>query len=974
MHAGFELLKHVTIDELKTEARYYRHIKTGAEVLSLVNDDENKVFGIAFRTPPDDSTGVAHILEHSVLCGSRKFPVKEPFVELLKGSLKTFLNAFTYPDKTCYPVASQNAKDFYNLVDVYLDAVFYPRITPFTLQQEGWHLELESADAPLTYKGVVYNEMKGAYSSPDNVLAEYSQQSLFPDTTYGLDSGGHPRKIPDLTYEQFKSFHEKYYHPSNARIFFYGDDDPDERLRILSGYLDDFERSEIDSGIRLQPAFDSPKRIHRFFASGGPDEEGRGGRPRGMITLNWMLPETTEAELDLALEVLEHILIGMPGSPLRKALIDSGLGDDLAGTGLEDELRQSFFSVGLKGIDVHDADRIEGLILDTLKKLSTDGIDSETVEAALNTIEFGLRENNTGSYPRGLILMLRALTTWLYDGDPLMLPAFEAPLSKVKSGAAGDKLYFGHLIDRYFLKNPHRTTLVLEPDPELGLKEEAEERGRLDGIRRTMDAERLQVTIANTHELRRRQQAPDSPEALATVPNLTIADLDRENKKIPCDVLERHGSKILFHDIFTNGIVYLDLGFNLHILPQRYLPYISLFGRALVEMGTETEDFVSLTRRISRKTGGIRPDLLTSAMKGSASGTAWLLLRAKSMVSQTEDLLAILRDVLLGIRLDNRERFRQMVLEEKARQEQKVIPLGHQIVNLRLRSHFNEAEWAAEQMTGVSYLLFLRKLASDVDEDWPGVLEVLEDVRRRLINRGGTLCNVTLDRSNFPRFESQLGGLLDSLPDAAVARTEWTPSYPSEFEGLTIPAQVNYVGKGYDVYKLGYTYNGSIQVISGYLRNSFLWDRIRVQGGAYGAFCLLDRVSGVFTFVSYRDPNLDKTLETYDRASDFLRNAALSDEELTKAIIGAIGVLDTYLLPDSKGYVSMLRYLSKDSDEDRQRMRDELLATSVREFRAFADVLDALRDRGLVKVLGPKSAIEKSETLKGDAIEIIQVL
>ncbi len=974
IHAGFELLKSATITELKTEAKFYRHVRTGAEVLSLVNDDENKVFGIAFRTPPEDSTGVAHILEHSVLCGSRKFPVKEPFVELLKGSLKTFLNAFTYPDKTCYPVASQNVKDFYNLVDVYLDAVFYPLITPYTLQQEGWHFELESPDAPLTYKGVVYNEMKGAYSSPDSILAESSQQSLFPDTPYGLDSGGHPKIIPNLTYEQFKSFHDKFYHPSNARIYFYGDDDPDERLRILSRYLDGFDRSEVDSRIPLQRPFERAKRIRRPFASGKPGDEGRGSKPKGMITVNWLLPETVDGELNLALQVLEHVLIGMPGSPLRKALIDSGLGDDLAGTGLENELRQSYFSTGLKGIDVDEADGIEDLILKTLETLSKEGIDPETVEAALNTIEFQLRENNAGSYPRGLIQMLRALSTWLYEGDPLALLAFETPLSAVKSRAAADNSYFGHLIDRFFLKNPHRTTVVLVPDPDLGIKEEAEERERLESIRKAMSLEMLQAAVADARELRRRQQTPDSPEALSTIPTLKISDLDKENKKIPSDVLTWNGSNILFHDIFTNGIIYLDLGFDLHTLPQDYLPYASLFGRALVEIGTKTEDFVSLTRRISRKTGGIRPDLLTSAVKDSGSGAVWLILRAKSMVSQAEDLLSILGDVLLNIHLDNRERFKQMVLEEKARQEQRLVPMGHQMVNLRLRSHFGEADWASEQMMGVSYLMFLRKLANTIDEDWAGVLSILESVRTHLVNRRSMLFNVTLDQPGFSRFKNGLEAFIDSLPAADAVRAEWLPQPPPEFEGLLIPAQVNYVGKGFDLYRLGYKFNGSVQVISGYLRNSWLWDRVRVQGGAYGAFCVLDRISGVFTFVSYRDPNVGKTLETFDLTSDFLRRSSLSEEELTKAIIGAIGNLDAYLLPDAKGYMSMLRYLSHDKDEDRQQMRDEVLMTSTREFSAFAEVLDALKDRGLVKVLGPKSAIDESISTRGDWLKLLQVL
>ncbi|UCF56992.1 MAG: insulinase family protein, partial [Deltaproteobacteria bacterium] len=551
---GFERMKEQDIAELKTKAELFQHVKTGAELLSLINDDENKVFGITFRTPPTDSTGVAHILEHSVLCGSRKYPVKEPFVELLKSSLQTFLNAMTYPDKTCYPVASQNVQDFYNLIDVYLDAVFYPRISHFIFQQEGWHIELEKPEEPLIYKGVVFSEMKGAYSSPDSLLAEYSRQSLFPNNSYGFDSGGNPKQIPNLTFEQFKAFHEKYYHPSNARVWFYGDDDPEKRLHLANNYFKNFERLEIDSTVQLQRPFDGPRELSRSFPAGGDDGS------KGMVTLNWLLKETTDRESNLAFHILEYILLGMPGSPLRKALIDSKLGEDLAGEGLGSELRQMYFSTGLKGIDLKDADKIEALILDTLTRLATEGIDPHTVEAALNTIEFNLRENNTGHFPRGLGLMLRALTTWVYEEDPLALIAFEAPLEAVKSRLASKEFFFEEMIDRWFLDNAHRTTLMLKPDEELAKREEKAERKKLGEIRKAMSPAHLQEAITNTSELKHVQETPDSPEALATIPTLRLGDLDKRNKIIPLTFLEQEKTPILYHDLFTNGIAYLDLG------------------------------------------------------------------------------------------------------------------------------------------------------------------------------------------------------------------------------------------------------------------------------------------------------------------------------------------------------------------------------------------------------------------------------
>jgi len=967
---GFELIREQEIPELRTRAQLFQHVRTKGELLSLTNGDENKVFGITFRTPPSDSTGVPHILEHSVLCGSRKYPVKEPFVELLKGSLNTFLNAMTYPDKTCYPVASQNVRDFYNLIDVYLDAVFYPRLTTFVLQQEGWHFELERPDDPLSVKGVVFNEMKGAYSSPDHLLAEYSQRSLFPDITYGLDSGGDPKEIPNLNFEQFKAFHETYYHPSNARIYFYGDDDPETRLRIVNDYLKDFEWMPIDSEIPLQRRFDQAKRLVRVFAGGEKGEEGR----KGMVTLNWMLDETTRKKLNLAFHMLEYILLGMPGSPLRKALMDSNYGEDIAGEGLASEIRQMYFSTGLKGIDPKNADKIENVIFTTLTKLVSEGIDRRTVEAARNTIEFILRENNTGNYPRGLVLMLRALTTWLYGEDPLALIAFEAPLEAVKKDISEKSAFFEELIDRYLLKNPHRTHLLLEPDPELAKKEVASERERLAEVRAAMSPSDLETIRLNSQKLKEMQEKPDSPEALAAIPSLGLSDLSRVNTRIPMERFSKKETEILYHDLFTSGIAYLELGFNLHTLPQECLPYVPLFGRALLEMGTEDEDFVSLTLRISRKTGGVHPAFHTSVVKDSKAGTAWLFLRGKAMMAQTTELLAILRDVLLKVRLDNQARFRQIVLEAKARLEQAIVPAGHQMVNLRLRAPFNEADWAAEQMKGVSYLLFLRKLAKRVEENWTAVRQDLETVRKILVNRNALLLNVTMDEEGWKQCEPQVQEFLESLPASPVKTVPWRPDQKADFEGMTIPAQVNYVGKGTSLYAMGYRFHGSVHVICRYLRNAWLWDRVRVQGGAYGAFCLFDRLSGVLTFVSYRDPNLLKTIEAFDASAQYLKTLQLADDELTKAIIGTIGDIDQYQLPDAKGYTSMVRHLSGETEEDRQRMREDVLGTTTTDFQAFGELLQSAAEKALVKVLGSQTAMDEAAGERPGWLKVFPVL
>jgi len=969
MH-GFTLIREEHIAELDTRGRLWRHDATGAELLSLENDDENKVFGINFRTLPSDSTGVAHILEHAALGGSRKYPVKEPFVELLKGSLQTFVNAFTYPDKTCYPVASQNVQDFYNLIDVYLDAVFYPSLTRHTFEQEGWHYELENIDAPLIYKGVVFNEMKGTYASPDNVLSRSTQQAVFPDNPYSVDSGGDPQHIPDLTFEQFKDFHASYYHPSNARIFFYGDDDPEERLRILDAYLRDFTARPVDSLPALQQPLSEPSRLVRHYAS----SDAAAGGKTSFVTVSWLLPETTNVETVLSLMILTHILVGMPASPLRKALIDSGLGEDLAGDELVDELRQMYFSTGLKGIAAENVDVVEALVIDTLRNLAENGIDKETVQAALNTVEFQLRENNTGSFPRGIAVMLRALGTWLYDGDPFAPLAFDTPLAAIKARLDRGERFFEELIRRMLLENPHKVTLVLQPDPELDARKQAREEERLAQTRAAMSTAELEAIIANAAELQRLQVTPDPPEALATIPTLTLSDLDRQVKTIPLAVVEHNGARVLYHDLFTNGILYLDLGLDLHALPQDLLAFVPLFGRALLETGTEHEDFVQLSQRIGRNTGGIRSQLFTSLIPGAGTGAAWLFLRAKAMPAQAAELLAILRDVLSTARLDNQERFRQIVLEEKAGQEARLVPAGHQVVNTRLRAQFDEAGWAADEMGGVDYLFSLRRLAQRVETDWPSVLASLEQIRRSLVNRTSMIFNVTIDEAHWNEFRPALDEFVAALPADQAPVATWSPPPRPPFEGLCLPAPVNYVAKGANLYRLGYELHGSEAVITKYLGTNWLWERIRVRGGAYGGFCAFDHRSGVFTFLSYRDPNLLDTLKVYDETGRHLREVEISEAALAQAIIGAIGAMDAYQLPDAKGYTSMQRYLVGDTDAARQKRRDEILATTVADFRSFGEVLGRVAEQGSVVVLGSQSGLEAAKAEHGEQVEVVPVL
>lgn len=958
MSKSFTLVKEQQIPEINSLVQLYEHKRTGARLLSVVNDDENKVFSINFRTPPKDSTGVAHILEHSVLGGSEKYPVKEPFVELVKGSLATFINAFTYPDKTCYPVASQNEKDFYNLIDVYMDAVLHPRITEQTLMQEGWHYEVE--ENALAYKGVVFNEMKGAYSSPDNLLGRTIQQSLFPKHTYGVDSGGDPANIPDLTYENFRAFWESYYHPSNAFIFFYGNDDPDKRLKLMEGYLKPYKRRKVKSSIPLVKPFKKPRKVeYAYAASAGEDLD-----KKHYLTVNWKLPDTSDPALTLSLQILSHALIDTPASPLRKALMDSGLGEDLAGNGLETELREMFFSTGLKGTRARHAKKIETLIFDTLQTIVKDGFDPDMTAASLNTIEFALRENNTGSFPRGIALMLRALAVWLYDDDPFKTLAFEASLADIKNRLTNDSRYFEKLIQTHLLENNHRTTLRFKPDPELSQRLQAEETSRLDSAKAAMSESDIKRHAENAKRLKQLQETPDSAEALATIPTLELNDLDKQIRAIPIEEIQVQDGKVLYHDLFTNGIFYLDLAFDLRAMPLDLLPLTEVFARALFEMGTETEDYVKLSQRIGKSTGGIHGSSVSLTTVPAKEARAMLMIRGKSTVAQSREMLNILRDILLTVKFDNKERLKQIVLEEKSGVESALAPAGHRFANMRLRAQFGGAGWVNDQTRGVGYLFALRELANEIDKDWKKVLSKMETMRESLINCKTLIANVTLDATNWKSIRPHLENFIFALPVKDAQLSPFDIQTATQKEGLAIPAQVNYVGKGANLYDLGYEYDGSSAVVIGYLGMTHLWEKIRVQGGAYGAFAQFDDATGIFTYLSYRDPNVDETIKNYDAAPGFLKSlesSRLSDNELKKAVISTIGELDAYQLPDAKGYTSMMRRLTGRTDEMRQKIRDQVLSANGEDFLAFGEALEKAIDSEAIVVVGSQSALEGSK-------------
>ena len=938
---GFRLVREDYIAEYDAKAFLFKHEKTGAEVMSLSNEDENKTFGVTFRTPPSNSTGIPHILEHSVLCGSRKYPIKEPFVELIKGSLNTFLNAMTWPDKTAYPVASCNLQDFRNLTDVYLDAVFHPRCisNEKTFEQEGWHYELDDASGPMTFKGVVFNEMKGVYSSPDSVLARECQQALFPDNTYGVDSGGDPTVIPELTFAEFKEFHAKFYHPSNSRMWFYGDDDVEERLKILASFLDEFDRREVDSTIATQKFFTEPRRVVKTYSTGeGEDAQ------KSFVQVNWLLSEEPfDPETGLAVGFLDHLLMGSQSAPLRLALEESGLGEAIVGYGLEDELRQPTYALGLRGVAQEDIPKVEKLIHDTIAAIAEEGFSNEAIEAAINSIEFSLRENNTGRFPRGLSLMFRSMSTWLYEGDPFEPLRFEEPLAKLKARiAAGD--IFRPLMRRLLIENTHQVTVELNPDSTLAEKEAAEEQSKLDAKRASMTPEELEKMVQATKELKELQETSDSPEALACVPTLAISDIPKEAKGIPTDISAVGATKVLTHDLFTNDILYAEHLLDLKTVPAHLLPLIPLWTRALGRMGTKTKSFIEFDQLISAQTGGISVSPFTSGMRDSDEMAAFMVVRGKATSDKVGVMHELMSELMLEAKFDDKNIFKQLVLETRAGMESRVQGSGHSVAAGRLDAQDSVAGWVSEQMGGLAQLDYLRELVKRVDNDWDGVLADLYTISACLNNRAGSVTNLTADAKTLDLSMPSVEAFLNSLPATGAGKSEqWTGINAKQNEILTVPTQVNYVGKAANLYKAGYELHGSSYVINKLLGTTWLWDRVRVSGGAYGGFSDFDSHSGMFTYLSYRDPNLLKTLDNYDATVDFLRNLEIGKEELTKSIIGTIGDVDSYQLPDSKGYTALMRHLLKVTDEERQERRDQILGTTQKDFKDFADALETVR-------------------------------
>lgn len=959
LYHGFNL-KHVEeIKEINSIARVFEHEKTGARLLHLENDDDNKVFSIGFRTPPEDSTGVAHILEHSVLCGSRKFPTKEPFVELIKGSLNTFLNAMTFGDKTIYPLASKNEKDFLNLMDVYLDAVFYPNIysQPEILMQEGWHYELENENDPLTYKGVVYNEMKGAFSSPEGVLMRKIQETLFPDNTYGYESGGDPEFIPDLSYDEFVGFHTKYYHPSNSYIFLYGDLNLDKSLAFINdNYLVNFDKKNIDSTINPQKPFNNMKEVIEEYSISMEDSD----KEKTFLALNFVTGNATDSEVHLALDTIEYLLLETQGAPLKKALLDAGIGKDVYGS-LDNGILQPVFSIVVKNSEVEKKEEFKKIVFETLENLVKNGIDKKLIEACINITEFKLREADLQGFPKGLFYYITAMDSWLYDGCPLMHLKYADILEKMKTALTTN--YFEELISKYLLNNNHSSLLILKPKKGLAEEKEREVTATLKAYKESLSVEGIEDIVKQTKALIQRQNTPDSQEALETIPMLTLEDIDTKVDSLEVTEYKEKDVKILHHNTFTSKIAYLSFMFDTTCIKEEDIPYISLLSNLLGKVDTKNHSYIDLSNEVLINTGGIYfKSEVYGDDKEALKYYPYLEGHCKAVVDKVPRALELVGEIMKNTIFEDKKRIKEIIQMLKSRIEGRLIERGHQVAAVRLASYFTPASLYLECTSGYEYFKFLRNIEENFDSKIDGVISKLQSVMDIIFNKANLTVTVTGEEEELNAVKGNLNTILQSIGNNIVEKQSYNFEEKQKNEGLLTPSHVQYVAKGYNFKKLGYEYSGKLLVLKTIVSLDYLWTKVRVQGGAYGGFANLVR-SGNFVFVSYRDPNLKETLVAYDKVVDYIRNFETNEREMTKYIIGTISELDSPLTPSMKGEKAISMYIRRITKEDRIRERDEVLKTTVSDIKAFDKLTEEVMNKNFFAVLGNDTKIKNNKDL-----------
>jgi len=957
---GFKVLRHERVEELQTEAYMLEHLKSGARLLYLASEDDNKVFQIGFRTPPASDNGVPHIMEHSVLCGSRKYPLKEPFVDLVKGSLNTFLNAMTYPDKTVYPVASRNDKDFHNLMDVYLDAVFYPDIykNHFTLRQEGWHYNLDSVDSELSYNGVVYNEMKGVYSSADAFLEREAMQALFPDNCYRFESGGLPEAIPELTQEQFESFHTTYYSPENSYIYLYGNMDIDATLTYLDEeYLSKFTKTgRVDSSIPLQQPLERTADIRSTYPV-ATDEDIAG---KTYHELSIVTGKATDIKTGIALRLLETVLLDSESSPLRRALLEAGVGNNISGS-YSGSLQQPIFSIRAAGSEKDLRDKFINVTYKTLQRLTLEGIDRELLEASLNALEFKLREADFGAYPKGLIYGLGLMDTWLYDGDPIAALRYEEDLADLR--ASLNTNYYESLIETYLLDNTHRVLVTLVPEPGKEDRLREAEALKLAKLKASFSEEELKHYCDLCKELHERQATPDSEEARATIPVLERKDIRREVEDFTLDVAHSVGNtKLLYLPANTHKIVYNTWHFDISDMPEELLPTCYLLVDVLGKFNTDRYSYQEIATNSIKYTGGMSFAVHAYSKPEDAEDyRISLVMKGKSLLQNLAKMYDLFEAIILQTRLEDRERLKELILELKTDWEDSLFSRGQTIAIARLYSYCAGVARVNEQDL-FSYYQFLKQLCADFEGQAEALLEKLRYVLKRVFNKNNITIAYCCDEENRAEVEEACLAFVEKLPEASVVGSSTALSPLAPNEAISLPGKVQYVAAGGSFAKFGHRFTGAMRVLETILRYEYLWTKIRIQGGAYGATARFE-VNGLMAFASYRDPQLVKSLEAYKELPSWLRTIEIPQRELDKYVIGTISGMDTPLTNSMKLEQALSYYIKDFSPELRQRIRNEVLDITNADLQALAKVVeDALSD-GYICVVGGKQPIEENKQL-----------
>ncbi len=959
--AAYEIIEQREITDIGSMSVLMRHKKTGEKVALLANDDENKVFYIGFRTPPTDSTGVPHILEHSVLCGSREFPVKDPFVELVKGSLNTFLNAMTYSDKTMYPVASCNDKDFQNLMHVYLDAVFYPNIyqKKEIFCQEGWHYELDESSGELSVNGVVYNEMKGAYSSADDVLETAIMNSLYPHTTYGVESGGDPEVIPELGYEEFLDFHRKYYHPSNSYIYLYGDMDMAEKLAFIDEhYLSAFETLEIDSEIRREPENGAAL---REVVKEYPLNEGEDAEENTYLSINYSVGESTNQELCVAFQILDYALCSAPGAPLKQTLVDRGLGKDVYSI-WENGIKQPYFSVIAKGTSLDRQQEFVDTVREVLEKIVREGFDEKALLAGLNYYEFKYREADFGSYPKGLMYGLQMLDSWLYDeSKPFiyleLIDIFKGLREKVSSGL------FEQLVEKYLLQNSHHSVVVLKPVEGLLESQENALAEKLAARKAAMSEEELQTVREESRKLREFQETEDAPEELAKIPLLSRKDLKKEAAAPVNEVRNIGDTTLLYHNLYTNGIGYLRLIFKLDEIPQEYFPYIGILKGCLGLLNTANYSYGDLFNEMNLITGGMAAvNNAYSRIDDSDTCTVTLELKTKAFYDKLDKAVEMMQEIILTSDFTDGKRLREILAEGKSRMQSQMMAAGHSVAAGRALSYGSVSGKISEELSGVPFYRVLAHLEENFEQEQQALVEKLQTLASMIFRPENLMVDFVGEESALEMLRLPVENMKKELYTCPVQKECYRPVPERKNEGFMTAGQIQYVCRAGNFRKRGLPYNGALRVLKVMMGYEYLWTNVRVKGGAYGCMCSFGR-TGESYFVSYRDPNLAKTLEIYEKAAETISHYEADERTITQYIIGAISDLDMPMNPAAKGLYSLSAYMTGVDTAFLQRERDEILNVTAEDIRGLAAHIRAFMEDDFLCVVGNAGKLKSEEKL-----------